>query len=91
MNTNNIRECKICYNESTLIQSECGSIIPHELCLDCENKIFNINNKCPFCRGKLRDIESESESESDFSIELESDSESNRNQLLNYAIVAGDT
>ena len=48
-------ECNICYqiNKSYYIKNP-YDCIHNEICIDCNNKIFNTSKKCPICRASIK-------------------------------------
>lgn len=46
-----MKNCFICSEDKKSFKIlECS----HKLCIDCYNKIININCKCPFCRTEIK-------------------------------------
>tara|TARA_B110001469_G_C9514972_1_gene256530 strand:- start:415 stop:753 length:339 start_codon:yes stop_codon:yes gene_type:complete len=45
--------CNVCLDENIDIKDKCVTQCNHILCKECINLLFNVNNKCPMCRGDI--------------------------------------
>jgi hypothetical protein len=66
INTKNVEECCICFDNIDKTKNNCITECGHTFCFKClATSLVNNNNSCPYCRTKIVDIPNNNDDEDD--------------------------